>query len=132
MRISIAEANFALGWKASQRNTGLAVVGRGECHQHSLAVTTPALSVGFPHQAGEKRAGSSASTAVAQLLLQGSCAWINDSNIMAPACKGACAQAVPLRHSLEPGILCLLLLIRKAVPVLNTQTIFMQRKAEGL
>lgn len=51
---------------------------------------------------------------------------------MAPAFEGACAQAVPLRHSLEPGILRLLLLIRKAVLAQNTQTPLMQRKAEGL
>lgn len=51
---------------------------------------------------------------------------------MAPAFERACAQALPLRLNLEPGILRLLLLIRKAVPALNTQTLFMQRKAEGL
>lgn len=107
---------------------GLAVVGRGQSHQHSLAATTPALPVGFPHQA-EKRAGSSASPAAATV---GLLCWINDSNIMSPASERACVQAVPVRHNFEPGILHLLLLIRKAVPALSNQTLLMQKKAEGL
>lgn len=51
-----------------QDRTGLAVVGRGGCHQHSLAATTPALPMGFPHQA-EKRAVSSASPTAANVEL---------------------------------------------------------------